>query len=70
LFLSSIHVLSFLLFLNIDKILLYLGIRETKARELMTKTNNPYTIRVGNRLFANKKLLDKWLDKKSGNIVA
>lgn len=28
----------------------YLGIRETKARELMTKTNNPYTIRLGNKM--------------------
>lgn len=47
----------------------YLGIGETKARELMTKTNNPYTVRIGGRLYANKILLDKWIDSISGNKV-
>ena len=47
----------------------YLGIGETKARELMTKTQNPYTVRIGNRLYANKILLDKWLYSISGNKI-
>ena len=47
----------------------YLGIKETKARYLMTKTNNPYTVRIGNRLYANKILLDKWLFSISGNKI-
>ena len=47
----------------------YLGIGETKARELMTKTNNPYTVRIGGRLYAKKILLDKWIDSISGNKV-
>ena len=47
----------------------YLGIGETKARELMTKTNNSYTVRIGGRLYANKILLDKWIDSISGNKV-
>ena len=51
--------------LNIKEFCAYLGIGETKARELMTKTNNPYTVRIGGRLYANKVLLDKWyLGKK------
>lgn len=53
--------------LNLNEFCSYLGIGKTKARELMTKTNNPYTVRIGNRLYANKILLDKWIDSISGN---
>lgn len=53
--------------LNIDEYCAYLGIGKTKARELLKAPNNTYTIRIGNRLYANKKLLDKWLDSNSGN---
>lgn len=35
----------------------------------MTKTNNPYTVRIGGRLYANKVLLDKWLLSISGNRI-
>lgn len=55
--------------LNIKEFCQYLGIGETKAREIMTKTNNPFTVRIGNRLYANKILLDKWIDSISGNKV-
>ena len=55
--------------LSLDEFCVYLGIGETKARELLTKTNNPYTVRIGNRLYANKLLLDKWLNSVSGNKV-
>lgn len=53
--------------LNINEFCAYLGIGKTKAREIMTKTNNPFTVRLGNRLYANKTLLDKWIDSISGN---
>jgi hypothetical protein len=33
----------------------------------MTKTDNPFTLRIGNRLYANKALLDIWLKSISGN---
>lgn len=55
--------------LNIKEFCQYLGIGETKAREIMTKTNNPFTVRIGNRLYANKILLDKWINSISGNKV-
>ncbi len=42
---------------------------ETKARELLTKTNNNFTIRIGNRVYANKIQLDKWIAHNSGNKV-
>lgn len=53
--------------LNLKEFCDYLGIKPTKAREIMTKTNNPFTVRIGNRLYANKILLDKWVDSISGN---
>lgn len=53
--------------LNIDEFCAYLGIGKTKARELMTKVDNPFTVRLGNRLYANKIMLDKWIDSISGN---
>lgn len=55
--------------LNLDEFCEYLGIGQTKAREILTKTNNPFTVRIGNRLYANKILLDKWLNTVSGNKV-
>ncbi len=55
--------------INIKEVCSYLGIGETKARELLTKTNNNYTVRIGNRLYANKRQLDKWLQSISGNKV-
>ena len=55
--------------LNLKEFCQYLGIGQTKAREMMTKTNNPYTVRLNGRLYANKNLLDKWIDSISGNRV-
>ncbi len=55
--------------LNLDEFCQYLGIGKTKARELLTKTENTYCVRIGNRLYANKIMLDKWLYSVSGNKV-
>lgn len=53
--------------LNLKEFCAYLGIGQTKARELLTKTDNPFAVRIGGRLYANKILLDKWIDSISGN---
>lgn len=55
--------------LNLTEFCSYLGIGQTKAREIMTKTDNPFTVRIGNRLYANKIILDKWINSISGNKV-
>ena len=55
--------------LNVKEFCAYLGIGQTKARELLTRTDNPYTVRLGGRLYANKILLDKWIDSISGKKV-
>ena len=48
--------------LNIKEFCTYLGIGETKARELL-RGHNGFGIRIGNRWYADKDKLDKWLDK-------
>lgn len=53
--------------LNVKEFCAYLGIGQTKARELLTKKNNSYAVRIDGRLYANKTLLDKWIDSISGN---
>lgn len=40
----------------------YLRIGETKARELI-RGHNGFGIQIGNRWYADKNKLDKWLDK-------
>lgn len=40
----------------------YLGIGETKARELV-RGQNGFGVRIGNRWYADKNKLDKWLFK-------
>ena len=52
--------------LNLNEVSEYLGLGKTKTREIMTKTKNPFTVRIGNRLYANKTLLDRWINDKSG----
>lgn len=39
----------------------YLSIKPTKARELLHDPENGFAVRIGNRLYAHKGKLDKWL---------
>lgn len=47
--------------LNVKEVCEYLGIGQTKAREILTDPKNKFTIRIGNRLYAHKERLDLWL---------
>lgn len=48
--------------LNVKELCEYLGIGDSKARELLHMPKNGFTVKIGNRLYANKKNLDNWLD--------
>jgi hypothetical protein len=48
--------------LNVEEFCSYLGVGQSKGRELLNTPRNGFTVRIGNRLYANKKQLDKWLD--------
>ena len=39
----------------------YLNLGLTKTRELMKKYDKQFVIKIGNRKYAHKQLLDKWL---------
>ena len=47
--------------LNVKEMCDYLGIGQTKARELLADPRNRFTVRIGNRLYAHKGRLDTWL---------
>lgn len=47
--------------LNVKEMCDYLGIGQTKARELLADPRNKFTVRIGNRLYAHKTRLDTWL---------
>lgn len=50
--------------LPLDAFCDYLGIKKTKARELLHNPANGFTVRIGNRLYAHKGKLDEWLLKQ------
>ena len=47
--------------LNVKEMCTYLGIDQTKARELLVDPKNKFTVRIGNRLYAHKGRFDTWL---------
>lgn len=50
--------------LNISEFCEYMGIGQTKARELL-RGQNGFGVQIGNRWYANKKKLDAWIDGKT-----
>lgn len=49
--------------LNLKEFCEYTGLGMTKAREILKQPNSTFTVRIGNRLYANKKLFDKYLER-------
>lgn len=52
--------------LTVKEMCEYMSIGQHTARNLLNSPYNTFTVRIGNRLYANKKLLDKWIDMNSG----
>lgn len=50
--------------LNIKEFCNYLGIGQTKARELL-RGRNGFGVQIGNRWYANKSKLDQWIDRQT-----
>ena len=49
--------------LNINELCEYTGWGKTKVREILKRPDSTFTIRMGNRLYANKHLFDEYLNK-------
>ena len=47
--------------LNVEETAAYLNLGMTKTRELMKENEKIFVVRIGNRNYALKLLLDKWL---------
>lgn len=47
--------------LNIKEFCDYLGIGQTKARELLKMPRNGYAIKIGSKWYVHKQRLDTWL---------
>ena len=47
--------------LNIKELSTYLGIGQTKARELV-RGHNGFGLKIGNRWYADRSKVDKWID--------
>ena len=50
--------------LNVQEVCDYLGIGQTKARELL-RGRNGFGIQIGDRWYANKKKLYRWIDNRT-----
>lgn len=47
--------------LNVEETAEYLNLGKTKTRQLMKENEKSFVVRIGNRNYAHKMLLDKWL---------
>ncbi|MBQ7673717.1 MAG: helix-turn-helix domain-containing protein [Alphaproteobacteria bacterium] len=52
--------------LTVKEFCKYMGVGETTARQMLSAPNCPYRIRIGGRLMANKTVLDKWIESRTG----
>ena len=49
--------------LNIEQLCIYTGWGKTKVREILKRSDSPFTVQMGNRLYSNKKIFDEYLNK-------
>ncbi len=63
-FISTMQIRQEKALLNIKEFCDYLGIGQTKARELL-RGRNGFGVQIGNRWYANKRKLDEWINRQS-----
>lgn len=49
--------------MNVKEVCEYTGWGETKIREILKREDSAFTIKMGNRLYVNKKMFDDYLNK-------
>ena len=49
--------------LSLNEVCSYTGWGKTKARQVLNRPDSSFTVRLGNRLYVNKKLFDDYLDR-------
>lgn len=63
-FISTMQIRQEKALLYIKEFCDYLGIGQTKARELL-RGRNGFGVQIGNRWYANKRKLDEWINRQS-----
>ena len=53
--------------LSVKDMMLYTGWGSNAVRDELNRPDCKFVVRKGNRLYANRRLLDKYLDSISGN---
>ena len=53
--------------LSVKDMMEYTGLGDSSIRKMLNDPKCEFTVRIGNRLYANKKLFDEWLNNISGN---
>ena len=54
--------------LNVIEFCEYLGIGKTKGREILRSPNCSFSVRIGNRWYANVRKLNKLLEQRNAQI--
>lgn len=49
--------------MSVKEVCDYTGWGETKIREILKREDSAFTIKMGNRLYVNKKMFDDYLNK-------
>lgn len=52
--------------LSVKAMCQYMSIGENTARKLLSEPNCPFVFKLGGRIYANKKVLDKWIEQNTG----
>lgn len=52
--------------LTVKEFCKYMGIGQTTARQMLSDPSCPYRIRIGGKLMANKTVLDRWIESRTG----
>ena len=52
--------------LSVKQMCEYMSIGESTARKLLANPSCPYVCKIEGRIFANKTVLDKWIDSNTG----
>ena len=50
--------------LDIENLCIYLSIGKTQIRKILKDPNCPFSLKIGNRWYADKTILDKWIENK------
>ncbi len=55
--------------MDIEEFQIYLGISRDRTNSLLREPGCPYAIRLGKKIYANRKILDRWIEEQTGHVA-